>query len=170
MMNVNHSTCRPDPFERVCASRTAGAMGAALLLGWSAMAGIASASNHVPPTECPQPRFTGEAPEPIRSTPNPLPADDGVLADGRALYEGGVKPACAVCHGEAGDGRGMLSAQFNPRPRNFACEETVNGIPDGQLFWIIDNGSPGTAMPGFGDKLDDEQIWKLVHYLRALAE
>jgi len=169
-MNVKHPTCRPDSFERISPSRPARTIGAVLLVVLSAIAGTAAASNHVPPTECPQPRFTGEAPEPIRSTPNPLPADDDVLADGRDLYEGGVKPACAVCHGEAGDGRGMLAAQFNPRPRNFACEETVNGIPDGQLFWIIENGSPGTAMPGFGDKLEDEQIWQLVHYLRALAE
>lgn len=85
------------------------------------------------------------------------------------MYEGGVKPACTVCHGEKGDGRGMLSARFDPRPRNFACRQTVRGIPDGQLFWIIDNGSPGTAMPDFGDKLTDEQIWQLVHYLRELS-
>lgn len=129
----------------------------------------AAASGYPPPTECPQPRFTGEAPEPIRSTPNPLPKNRNVITEGRALYEGAVKPACALCHGRKGDGRGMLSAQFDPRPRNFACRETVKGIPDGQLFWIIENGSPGTAMPHFGDKLTDEQIWQLVHYLRELA-
>jgi len=129
----------------------------------------AVAGGYPPPTECPQPRFTGQAPEPIRSTPNPLPASSDAIAEGRALYEGGVKPACTVCHGEKGDGRGMLSARFDPRPRNFACRQTVRGIPDGQLFWIIDNGSPGTAMPDFGDKLTDEQIWQLVHYLRELS-
>lgn len=130
----------------------------------------ARAGDYPPPTECPQPRFTGSAPEPIRSTPNPLPASNEVVAEGRELYQGGVKPACSLCHGEDGDGRGMLSAQFDPRPRNFACRETVIGIPDGQLFWIIENGSPGTAMPDFGDKLTDEQIWQIVHHLRALAE
>lgn len=139
-------------------------MGLALLVAPPALA-----SGYPPPTECPQPRFTGQAPEPIRSTPNPLPASGDVLADGRALYEGRAKPACKLCHGEKGDGRGMLSAQFDPRPRNFACRETVKGIADGQLFWIIKNGSPGTAMPDFGDKLTDEQIWKLVHYLRELS-
>jgi mono/diheme cytochrome c family protein len=64
---------------------------------------------------------------------------------------------------------GPLAGQFDPRPRNFACKETVNGIPDGQLFWIVRNGSPGTSMPDFRG-LRDEQIWQIVLYLRALAK
>jgi hypothetical protein len=59
--------------------------------------------------------------------------------------------------------------QFDPRPRNFACKETVNGIPDGQLFWIVRNGSPGTSMPRFRD-LRDDQILQIVVYLRTLAK
>jgi len=45
----------------------------------------------------------------------------------------------------------------------------VNGIPDGQLFWIVRNGSPGTSMPGF-HALSDDQIWRVVLYLRELAK
>ncbi|NIP99686.1 MAG: cytochrome C, partial [Nitrospinaceae bacterium] len=41
-------------------------------------------------------------------------------------------------------------------------------IPDGQMFWIIKNGSPGTRMPAFGN-LSDEQIWQLVLYIRQFA-
>jgi len=74
-----------------------------------------------------------------------------------------------MCHGIKGDGKGALAAQFDPRPRNFACAQTVNGIPDGQLFWIVRNGSPGTSMPDF-KRLSDEQIWMIVHYLRQLAK
>ena len=44
----------------------------------------------------------------------------------------------------------------------------MNGIPDGQLFWIVRNGSPGTSMPDFRG-LSDEQIWQLVLHLRTLA-
>ena len=61
-----------------------------------------------------------------------------------------------------------MSRQFDPPPRNFACAQTVNGIPDGQLFWIIQNGSPGTSMPSF-KVLRDEQVWQVVLYLRELA-
>jgi mono/diheme cytochrome c family protein len=75
----------------------------------------------------------------------------------------------AFCHGKRGDGRGQLAGQFDPRPRNFACQETINEIPDGQLFWIIYKGSAGTAMPPF-DYLTDEEVWQLAVHLRSLAQ
>jgi mono/diheme cytochrome c family protein len=122
-----------------------------------------------PAAQCPQPRFTGKAPEPDYGRVNPLDADRAAVAVGRGLYEKGAAPSCQLCHGVKGDGMGPLSAQFDPRPRNFACKQTVNGIPDGQLFWIVRNGSPGTSMPAFRD-LRDEQIWQIILYLRALAK
>jgi mono/diheme cytochrome c family protein len=121
-----------------------------------------------PKAQCPQPRFTGKAPDPIYGLSNPL-ADGANVAAGRRLYEKDAAPSCQMCHGIKGDGMGPLAEQFDPRPRNFACKATVNGIPDGQLFWIIRNGSPGTSMPDFR-ALSDEQIWRLVLYLRALAK
>ena len=64
-----------------------------------------------------------------------------------------------------------MSDMFDPRPRNFACAQTVNGIPDGQLFWIIRHGAPGgaAAMPPH-PKLSDQQIWELVLLLRQFAK
>ena len=76
---------------------------------------------------------------------------------------------CAICHGKKGDGKGILSGQYDPPPRNFACAATIKGVPDGQLFWIIKFGSPGTAMPPHA-ALKDEQIWQLILYLRQLAK
>jgi mono/diheme cytochrome c family protein len=125
-------------------------------------------SAYPPASQCPQPRFTGKAPEAIYKLSNPLAGNADEIASGRRFYEKDAKPACQVCHGIKGDGQGPLAAQFDPPPRNFACAQTVNGIPDGQLFWIIRNGSPGTSMPSF-HALRDEQVWQLVSYLRALA-
>jgi mono/diheme cytochrome c family protein len=132
-------------------------------------AGTAALAEYPPAAQCPQPRFTGKAPEPVYSQPNPLATDPAAVAAGRRLYEKDADPSCQMCHGIKGDGLGPLSSQFDPRPRNFACKQTVNGIPDGQLFWIVRNGSPGTSMPAFG-VLRDEQIWQIVLYLRALAK
>ncbi|APV52090.1 hypothetical protein BWI17_21915 [Betaproteobacteria bacterium GR16-43] len=118
--------------------------------------------------DCPQPRFTGKAPEADYAMRNPLGADTGI-DEARRLYLGdGNKISCATCHGAKGDGHGEMADQFDPRPRNFRCAQTVNGIPDGQLFWIIRNGSPGTSMPPH-PKLSDRQIWTIVNYLRQLA-
>jgi mono/diheme cytochrome c family protein len=141
-------------------------VGLAGLLG--ACAGDAP-SPYPPASQCPQPRFTGKAPEDIYARVNPLAANAANIAAGRGVYEKGASPSCQVCHGITGDGMGPLALQFDPRPRNFACKETVKGIPDGQLFWIVKNGSPGTAMPAF-HAMRDDQIWQLVLYLRQLAK
>ena len=46
----------------------------------------------------------------------------------------------------------------------------TDSVPDGQLFWIIKNGSPGTGMPSFKNHLNDTQVWQLIHYVRKLAQ
>jgi mono/diheme cytochrome c family protein len=130
--------------------------------------GGAFAQQALPKSECPQPRFTGSAPQEYLDRKNPVPADADA-ARARSIFMGdGDRVACAKCHGEKGDGRGPMSAMFDPHPRNFRCAQTVSGIPDGQLFWIIRFGSPGTSMPPH-PKLSDEQIWQLVAYLRQLS-
>ena len=42
-------------------------------------------------------------------------------------------------------------------------------IPDGQLFWVIKNGSHGTGMPAYPE-LTEKQIWQLVLHLRGLSQ
>jgi mono/diheme cytochrome c family protein len=141
------------------------------LIGLVGVLGACASDAHSPypsAAQCPQPRFTGKAPDNIYALSNPSAPDAANAAAGRRLYEKDASPVCAACHGIKGDGTGPLAAQFDPPPRNFACKETVNGIPDGQLFWIVKNGSPGTGMPGFR-ALRDDQIWQVVLYLRQLA-
>lgn len=144
---------------------------AAVLLPGHPWAGTASAAAYEPPpAECPQPRLTGKAPEPVYGTRNPLTPSRWHLEQGRRLYrEHGEPVSCVACHGEHGDGRGPLACGLDPPPRNFRCRSAVAGVPDGQLFWIIRNGSPGTLMPGYTE-LTDLEIWQLVLYLRRLVE
>ena len=129
---------------------------------------IGLAADFPPPGECPQPRFTGKAPATVYKLENPLSANNRNLKAGKRFYEKGTQPSCASCHGSKGDGKGAMASMFNPPPRNFACSETVNGIPDGQLYWIIKNGSPGTSMPDHRG-LSDEELWQLVLYIRELS-
>jgi len=121
-----------------------------------------------PAAECPQPRFTGKASAEYLERTNPLPSDADTGAARRAYLGDGRGLACATCHGKEGDGRGPMASQFSPPPRNFRCAQTVNGIPDGQLFWIIRFGSPGTSMPPHPD-FSDAEVWAMVAYLRKLA-
>src|SRR5687767_12647557 len=56
-----------------------------------------------PPGECPQPRFTGKAPDEYYGRPNPLVATPEHIAAGRRVYEKDASPPCQVCHGAKGD-------------------------------------------------------------------
>lgn len=119
---------------------------------------------------CVQPRKTVAAPADVLQATNPLPAAPETIQFGKALFLKTAQPmACAFCHGEKGDGKGMMGAGLVPPPRNFTCGEMMKGIPDGQLYWIIRNGSPGTGMPPFAS-LADEQVWQLIGYIRTLAK
>jgi mono/diheme cytochrome c family protein len=143
--------------------------GMLLLVLLACQPAIAAEGKLPPPGECPQPRFTGKAPAEFLARTNPLTASPETLAAGESIYNGKSKSVpCAMCHGVNGDGKGPLASQYIPRPRNFACKATVNGIEDGQLFWIVRYGSPGTAMPPSAD-LSDDQVWQVVTYLRQLA-
>jgi|GEM_PF-587186 Cytochrome c553 len=174
--------------------RHAGAI--ALLGGVAVVAGATHGTASEPATsaassiQCPQARATERAPDSYYVRVNPLPATAEHLERGRRLYEHDARPACQRCHGPDGDGNGPAAVDLEPRPRNFTCTVTMASIPDGQLFWVIENGSgdfhlpsrqgaqqverpargrPTTAMRGYGDHLSETDIWQLVLYIRTLA-
>ena len=136
-------------------------------------AGLGSAEAQDRPREpgiCPQPRFTPTAPEEYLALRNPLEPTESNLLAGRTLFHVDARPGpCRTCHGTSGNGLGVTFRLLDPKPRNFTCYETMKDLPDGQLFWIIKNGSPGTAMPSFSH-LEDDQVWQLVLYLRSLSK
>jgi mono/diheme cytochrome c family protein len=119
---------------------------------------------------CIQPRKTAKAPDEFLSKTNVLPVSEGAIQAGKTLFLKTAQPvACAMCHGDQGNGKGFMGAALTPPPRNFTCGAMMKNIPDGQLFWIIKNGSPGTGMMSFAG-LPDEQVWQLIHYIRSLAK
>ncbi len=119
---------------------------------------------------CPQPRNTKRAPGKFRKMTNPLQTSQANIKAGKALFQETAMPlACKQCHGEKGDGNGPMGTALNPHPRNFTCGETMKDISDGQMFWIIKNGSPGTGMMAFTG-MPDNQIWQLIQYIRTLAK
>jgi mono/diheme cytochrome c family protein len=140
-------------------------IGVAVLLALASFNGTAQLNAR----DCLQPRFTEQAPDEYYKRENPFAsAAPDLKVAAQIFHKDRATIACFNCHGDKGDGQGTLSELFDPRPRNFACAKTIAGVPDGQLFWIIRFGSPGTAMPANAD-LSDEQIWKVVLYLRQLS-
>ncbi len=91
---------------------------------------------------------------------------------GKKLYQN----YCAHCHGDTGDGDGIASLYFNPKPRDFTSGKykirtTDSGeLPtDGDIRKVIDEGMPYTGMPAFPG-LNDEEITELIYYLKTFNE
>ena len=124
---------------------------------------------HMGKGSCPQVRFTVPAPDEFLKLKNPLKSDSINLFAGESLFHTDAQPtACKICHGSTGNGMGMMAPGLNPPPRNFSCSETMKNISDGQMFWVVKNGSPGTGMVAY-KSLSDEQVWQIILYLRTLA-
>lgn len=119
---------------------------------------------------CPQKRNTASAPANYLKKENPLRKEPRHIKKGKVLAHIKAKPiACKQCHGMSGNGQGAMSLRMNPKPRNFTCKLTMVELSDGQLFWIIKNGSKGTSMPAY-KHLSDEKVWQLIHYIRSLSQ
>lgn len=102
-----------------------------------------------------------------RALTSPLPNSPETVAQGKVIYDG--KGACFRCHGKDGDGNGPLASRLSPSPRNFQDHGFWSHRTEGEIFWVIKNGSPGTGLVGFGDQLTDGEIWALIQYLRSFT-
>ncbi len=118
-----------------------------------------------------RPRVPRDQIEAARAVTNPLPASEEIIAKGKALFEG--KAFCKVCHGPDGKGLGTDIAPGSlkgPLPRNFTDKAWQAVRTDGELFWILKNGSKGTAMASFVPLvLTEEEAWQVLRYVRSFA-
>lgn len=73
---------------------------------------------------------------------------------------------CSVCHGERGDGKSHAVQGMSPPPRDFTAPGERNRLSKEQMIDIVRNGKPGTAMAGWGSRLDEQQIAGLVDHIR----
>ncbi len=105
-------------------------------------------------------------PEAYRSMDNPLAATGERLAAGERLYQA----HCSACHGRSGRGDGPAAESLDPRPANVARFARMPMASDAYLYWTIaEGGAPvGSPMPSYRGALEEEQIWQLMLYLRAM--
>ena len=118
------------------------------------------------------PRVPRDQSEAARAVTNPFPASEEMIAKGKALYEG--KAFCKTCHGVDGKGLGADIAPGSlkgPLPRNFTDKAWQAARTDGELFWILKNGSKGTAMAPFIPLvLTEEEAWQVLRYVRSFGQ
>ena len=127
-----------------------------------AVASAPGAERHMMP-----PRVPADKLAEARALTSPVPDSPDTVEKGKALYAG--KGGCVNCHGKSGMGDGPAAAALNPSPRNFHHRGFWKHRTEGEIFWVIKHGSPGTAMIGFKGTLSDEEIWTIIRYLHTFV-
>ena len=138
--------------------------GAILLVGASVLISQHSAVVEIRADDEPS---TSKSAEPTDATAKPTPTkteepkeltdeQKAAIAEGKAMYRG----LCSGCHG--GSGRGGKGP-------NLTDDRWLHGGKDEDITRVIKNGVPRTTMKKLGEALKDEQIAKIIEYVRSLA-
>ncbi len=74
---------------------------------------------------------------------------------------------CSVCHGATGAGNGISSKYGLVAIANLH-QERIRNMADGEIFNTITNGK--NTMMGYGDRIQVQDRWAIVAYIRALQK
>ncbi len=94
----------------------------------------------------------------------PTPDNDASVKEGMEHFQ----HHCQVCHGLDGHATGVPFAAMMDPPVPDLSEKEIQEYTDGQLKWIIENGIAPSGMPAWKGMLDDDEMWKIVRFLRKL--
>jgi mono/diheme cytochrome c family protein len=118
-----------------------------------------------------RPRVPADQIDAARQVTNPVPVTPEMIQKGKTLFEG--KAFCRACHGPDGKGLGgdiEPGSLKGPLPRNFTDRAWQAARTDGELFWILQHGSPGTDMASFIPLvLTEEEAWQVLLYVRSFG-
>ena len=87
---------------------------------------------------------------------NPFTGNPAAILEGRSLYQ---QNGCSACHGVMGGG-GMGVTLIDDVWKFGSTDET--------LFKLIKGEIPESTMPKVWTGLEDEQVWKIIAYIRSL--
>ncbi len=105
-------------------------------------------------------RFTGKAgDQDVAMFPFPITRDD--LARGQQRY----RIFCTPCHGELGDGNGMIVKRGFKQPPTYHSAR-LKKIEIGHFFDVVTNGYG--AMPSYASRVPVDDRWRIAAYIRAL--
>jgi mono/diheme cytochrome c family protein len=91
----------------------------------------------------------------------PFPATADVLARGQQRFN----IYCSPCHGETGDGNGMIVQRGYKRPPSYHSPRLLKA-PIGYFFDVMTNGFG--AMPDYAEQVVPKDRWAIAAYIRAL--
>ncbi len=97
---------------------------------------------------------------------NPFTATAANIEDGKQAFT----QYCMVCHGLDGQNTGVPFAETVSPPIPSLASTEVQSYRDGQIKWIIENGIEPSGMPPAKGMFADEDMWKMVLYIRHLPK
>ena len=89
--------------------------------------------------------------------------DEAFLKNGKKNYN----IYCSACHTKTGNGTKSIVSQSGWIVSNI-LEDTTYERTDDSIYDIIKNGV--RSMPGYGNKINNKEIWQIVLYVRALQK
>jgi len=85
---------------------------------------------------------------------------------GKAIYD----RSCAVCHGDDGEGDGVLTKVFSLKPADHVNAKQMDSISNRVMVDIVTDGGKGKSMmPGWEGILTKKEIYDVVSYIRLLS-
>ncbi len=96
---------------------------------------------------------------------DPFAANPKDIAVGMDHY----RENCVACHGGPGVDPAELAKGLHPDAPELWKKDSQE-MTDGELFWTIKNGVRMTGMPGFGPTHTDQEIWRIVAFVRHLPQ
>jgi mono/diheme cytochrome c family protein len=107
-----------------------------------------------------------DPPEEYAGITNPFQGDSEAVTEGESLYQSN----CYSCHGEEARGNGPAAAALEPKPPDLVASQ--DEMSDDYLHWRIAEGGMmrpfNSVMPAWKGILSEDQIWKIITYLRTL--
>lgn len=115
-----------------------------------------------------QTKVPAEELEAVKAMKNPFPATPENIAKGKEIYLG--KGTCFTCHGNEGKGDGVAGAALDPSPRNFTNPEFHKIRTEGEMMWVVKNGSEGTGMIAYTPAIiTEDEAWLAILFERSLG-
>jgi len=99
----------------------------------------------------------GFAQEDKSASKNPFTGDAAAVELGRLQF----RMACAGCHG--------LRATGGRSGPDLTRGTFAGGNTESDLYRVVSDGVAGTEMPPFNGRLEDDERWRLVSYIRSLS-
>ncbi len=91
----------------------------------------------------------------------PMPITRDVLERGQEQFN----VFCAPCHGEVGDGQGIVVQRGFKQPPSFH-QDRLRQVPPGYFFYVMTNGFG--AMYSYNTRVSPEDRWAIAAYIRVL--